>query len=227
MDTLLTATDLHKSYVLPHKTVTVLQGASFTVGVGERVAIVGRSGTGKSTLLHLLGGLDRPDAGDVCIGGKPIYALTPRERSHLRARQIGFVFQSYHLLPEMDVVENVMLPAMAIGENHARARARVLELLAQVGLSDRATHTPLELSGGEQQRVALARALMNAPSLLLADEPTGNLDRDTGAQILELLFGLAQQHRHALVVVTHAPEVAARCDRVLRLENGLLVPGQA
>lgn len=227
MDTLLTATNLHKSYVLPHKTVEVLKGASFTVGVDERVAIVGRSGTGKSTLLHLLGGLDRPDRGEVCIAGQSIYALTPRARSVLRARQIGFVFQSYHLLPEMDVVENVMLPALAIGESHGRARSRAKELLDLVGLSDRATHTPLELSGGEQQRVALARALMNAPRLLLADEPTGNLDRDTGAQILELLFGLAQQHRHTLVVVTHAPEVAARCDRVLRLENGLLLPGQA
>jgi predicted ABC-type transport system involved in lysophospholipase L1 biosynthesis ATPase subunit len=226
MASLLTATGLHKSYILPHKTVEVLKGASFTVGTGERVAIVGRSGTGKSTLLHLLGGLDRPDAGEVSIDGKPLYALTPRERSRLRAKRIGFVFQSYHLLPEMDVVENVMLPAMAIGENLGRARARVLELLALVGLSDRASHTPLELSGGEQQRVALARALMNNPSLLLADEPTGNLDRETGAQILELLFSLAQQHQHALVVVTHAPEVAVRCDRVLRLENGLLVPGQ-
>ncbi|MFZ4396725.1 MAG: ABC transporter ATP-binding protein, partial [Kiritimatiellia bacterium] len=117
MDTLLTATSLHKSYVLPHKTVEVLKGASFTVGADERVAIVGRSGTGKSTLLHLLGGLDRPDQGDVCLADQSIYALTPRARSVLRARQIGFVFQSYHLLPEMDVVENVMLPAMAIGEN--------------------------------------------------------------------------------------------------------------
>jgi len=222
METLLSATDLHKSYKLPHKTVDVLKGASFTVGAGERVAIVGRSGTGKSTLLHLLGGLDRPNAGEVCMAGKPLYAMTPRARSVLRAKEIGFVFQSYHLLPEMDVVENIMLPAMAIGANHTRARAHVMTLLALVGLSDRATHTPLELSGGEQQRVALARALMNSPSLLLADEPTGNLDRDTGAQILELLFGLAQQHHHALVVVTHAPEVAARCDRVLRLENGLL-----
>ena len=225
MDPLLTATGLHKSYILPHKTVTVLQGASFTVAPGERVAIVGRSGTGKSTLLHLLGGLDRPDAGEVNIAGKSLYALPPHERSRLRAHQIGFVFQSYHLLPEMDVVENVMLPAMAIGNRHD-ARERVMKLLALVGLADRATHTPLELSGGEQQRVALARALMNAPSLLLADEPTGNLDHDTGAQILELLFGLTQQHLHALVVVTHAPEVAARCDRVLRLENGLLVPAQ-
>ena len=223
MDTLLTATDLHKSYVLPHKTVTVLQGASFTVGVGERVAIVGRSGTGKSTLLHLLGGLDRPDAGDVCIGGKPIYALTPRERSHLRARQIGFVFQSYHLLPEMDVVENVMLPAMAIGENHARARARVLELLAQVGLSDRATHTPLELSGGEQQRVALARALMNAPSLLLADEPTGNLDVATAERVFAELLAIVRDHGVAALIATHNPDLAARMDRTVTLRDGRLV----
>ena len=226
MDPLLTATDLHKSYVLPHKTVTVLKGVSFRVDAGERVAIVGRSGTGKSTLLQLLGGLDSPDAGEICFNGKSLYALSPRLRSQLRARQIGFVFQSYHLLPEMDVVDNILLPAMAIGTNRREARVRVLELLELVGLSDRATHTPLELSGGEQQRVALARALMNAPELLLADEPTGNLDRDTGAQILELLFGLVQQQHRALVVVTHSPEVAARCDRVLRIENGLLVPDQ-
>jgi predicted ABC-type transport system involved in lysophospholipase L1 biosynthesis ATPase subunit len=223
MPPLLTASDLHKTYRLPHKTVQVLQGASFAVAPSERVAIVGRSGTGKSTLLHLLGGLDRPDAGEVMVDGRPLYALSARERSVLRARRIGFVFQSYHLLPEMDVVENVLLPAMAIGESRGRARSRALQLLEQVGLADRTTHTPLELSGGEQQRVALARALMNQPALLLADEPTGNLDRDTGEHVLQLLFGLAAQHRHALVVVTHSPEVAARCDRTLRLENGLLI----
>ncbi len=222
---LLNAADLHKSYRLPHKTVQVLKGAALTIDPMERVAIMGRSGSGKSTLLHVLGGLDRPDSGEVRIGGRSIYALSPRASSQLRARQIGFVFQSYHLLPEMDVVENVMLPAMAVGEtNRTRLRARGLELLALVGLADRATHTPLELSGGEQQRVALARALMNAPGLLLADEPTGNLDRDTGAQILELLFGLVREQQHALVIVTHAPEVAARCDRRLRLDGGLLVP---
>ena len=223
---MLEARDLHKTYRLPHKTVPVLQGASLTVGPAERVAIMGRSGSGKTTLLHVLGGLDRPDAGDVTVGGRSLYALSAAARSRLRATRIGFVFQSYHLLPEMDVAENVLLPALAVGGvSRRRGRERALELLAQVGLSDRATHTPLELSGGEQQRVALARALMNAPALLLADEPTGNLDRDTGAQVLELLFGLARAHEHALVVVTHAPEVAARCDRVLRLEDGRLVPG--
>jgi predicted ABC-type transport system involved in lysophospholipase L1 biosynthesis ATPase subunit len=222
---MLAAQNLHKTYHLPHKTVTVLRGASLAVGATERVAVMGRSGSGKSTLLHVLGGLDRPDAGTVEIAGRSVYDLAPAACSRLRAGRIGFVFQSYHLLPEMDLVENVMLPALAAGGlGRRRARARAHELLEQVGLADRATHTPMELSGGEQQRAALARALMNAPALLLADEPTGNLDRETGAQILDLLFGLSPEHAHALVVVTHAPEVAARCDRVLRLEEGLLAP---
>jgi predicted ABC-type transport system involved in lysophospholipase L1 biosynthesis ATPase subunit len=222
---MLAAENLHKTYRLPHKTVPVLRGASLAVGAAERVAVMGRSGSGKSTLLHVLGGLDRPDNGTVTVDGLPVYGLAPAACSRLRAARIGFVFQSYHLLPEMDLAENVMLPAMAAGGlGRRRARERARELLEQVGLADRATHTPLELSGGEQQRAALARALMNAPALLLADEPTGNLDRDTGAQILDLLFGLSREHTHALVVVTHAPEVAARCDRVLRLEDGVLAP---
>ena len=225
MNIILTAENLDKTYHLPHKSVPVLRNASLAIGATERVAIVGRSGAGKSTLLHVLGGLDQPDAGNVCITDENVYALPPRDRSLMRAQKIGFVFQSYHLLPEMDVTENVMLPALAAGITPARARSRALALLANVGLSDRATHTPMELSGGEQQRVALARALMNNPALVLADEPTGNLDRDTGEQILELLFGgLASQKPHALVVVTHSPELAARCDRTLRLECGQLIP---
>ena len=220
---ILTATGLHKRYRLPHKTVDVLLGADLTVQPGERVAIVGRSGAGKSTLLHVLGGLDRPDSGNVLINGTSIYELSGKRRSTLRARSIGFVFQSYHLLPEMDLAENVMLPAMA--SNHLTRpamRARALRLLSLVGLSDRATHTPLELSGGEQQRAAIARALMNEPQLLLADEPTGNLDRSTGLESLHLLFSLAKQAGHALVVVTHSQETAAACDRTVRLENGVL-----
>jgi len=221
---LLEARELVKSYRLPHKTVTVLTGASLTVAAGERVAVVGRSGIGKSTLLHVLGALDRPEAGEVRIGGRNIYALREQERAVVRAREIGFVFQSYHLLPEMDLAENVMLPAWAAGVRGTRAalRRRALQLLDRVGLADRATHTPLELSGGEQQRAALARALMNEPPLLLADEPTGNLDRATGAQILDLLFGIARQAEHALVLVTHSPEVAALCDRTLTLSDGRL-----
>lgn len=222
---MLVANNLFKTYVLPHKRVEVLKGASLSVVKGERVAIVGRSGSGKSTLLNVLGGLDRPDAGEVHVGGHSLYAVSPRVRTAIRAAQIGLVFQSYHLLPEMDVTENVMLPAMtgAAGIKKAQARQRALDLLDQVGLADRACHMPLELSGGEQQRVALARALIHQPSLILADEPTGNLDRMTGAQIMDLLFGLSCTRDLSLVMVTHSPETAALCDRVLELQEGLLV----
>ena len=217
------ASGLHKRYRLPHKTVDVLCGAELAVQPGERVAIVGRSGAGKSTLLHVMGGLDRPDKGEVRVAGASLYGLSGRRRSIHRARNIGFVFQSYHLLPEMDLVENVMLPAMASGHLQRGAmRSRALLLLKHVGLGDRATHTPLELSGGEQQRAAIARALMNEPLLLLADEPTGNLDRSTGLEALHMLFALAKESGHALVVVTHAREIAAACDRVLLLEHGRL-----
>ncbi|MGI6098744.1 MAG: ABC transporter ATP-binding protein [Lentisphaerae bacterium] len=222
---LLAAVNLSKSYRLPSKVVEVLKGASLEVREGECVAIIGRSGAGKSTLLHVLGGLDRPDAGEVFLRGQSLYALSPARRTRLRAQNVGFVFQAYHLLPEMDVTENVLLPAMAISRmGRAALRMRALELLDQVGLANRACHMPLELSGGEQQRVAIARALMNAPELLLADEPTGNLDRDTGCQILDLLFGLAHQSRLALVIVTHDAGVAARCGRVLEIEEGVMRP---
>ena len=222
---LLSAVNLNKRYRLPHKVVEVLKGAAVEVRAGERVAIVGRSGAGKSTLLHVLGGLDRPDAGEVFLQGQSLYALPPPRRTRLRAQAVGFVFQAYHLLPEMDVTENVLLPAMAVSRlGRTALRLRALELLDQVGLANRACHMPLELSGGEQQRVAIARALMNAPELLLADEPTGNLDRDTGCQILDLLFGLAHQSRLALVIVTHDTEVAARCGRVLTLDGGVMLP---
>lgn len=221
---ILEATDLVKVYKLPHARVEVLKGASLTVNPGERIAIVGRSGAGKSTLLHVLGGLDRPDAGQVVVDGEPLYGRSQRIRTAIRAAKIGFVFQSYHLLPEMGILDNVMLPAMTGVTRMTRGqmRARAASLLEQVGLGDRLTHKPLELSGGEQQRVALARALMNAPALILADEPTGNLDRSTGGQIMELLFKLSLTERLALVMVTHSPETAALCDRELELSDGLL-----
>jgi len=222
---ILEAENLFKTFVLPHKRVEVLKGTDLTVSKNERVAIVGRSGSGKSTLLHVLGGLDRPDAGEVRIDGQALYAVSPRVRTAIRAAKIGLVFQSYHLLPEMDVTENVMLPTMtgAVRIKKAQARQRALVLLDQVGLADRASHMPLELSGGEQQRVALARALIHEPALILADEPTGNLDRMTGAQIMDLLFGLSCTRDLSLVMVTHSPETAALCDRVLELHEGLLV----
>ncbi len=226
MEIILSAENLHKTYTLPHADVTVLRGASLDVRAGESAAVIGISGAGKSTLLHVLGGLDCPEAGIVRVGGEDLYGLRPRRRSRMQANQIGFVFQSYHLLPEMDLIENVMLPALALPvplrpEGDMRERAR--SLLDSVGLGERERHTPLELSGGEQQRAALARALMNAPRLVLADEPTGNLDSETGSQVLELLFELTCSGGHALIMVTHNQSVAARCDRVLRLTDGLLV----
>lgn len=221
---LLDATKLVKSYVMPHKRIEVLTGAGVQVSAGELVAIVGRSGAGKSTLLHVLGGLDRPEAGDVRLSGQSLYSLSPRKAAALRAHEIGFVFQSYHLLPEMDITENVYLPSMAINRlGRSAMRERAAHLLEQVGLSPRATHMPIELSGGEQQRVAIARALMNDPRLILADEPTGNLDRATGEKILDLLFSLVRERGRSLVIVTHDPSVAARCDRRLSIEEGKIV----
>ncbi len=222
-DIVIEARGLKKTYVLPHKKVPVLDGAALAVRAGELVAVVGLSGAGKSTLLHILGGLDRPEEGEVLFEGRSIYAMSSAARTAFRASRLGFVFQAYHLMPEMDVVENVMLPAMAIGAlPRAKMRERALQLLGQVGLSARASHTPIELSGGEQQRVAIARALMNEPRLILADEPTGNLDHDTGSQLLDLLFDVVRGNGRAMVIVTHDPAVAARCDRQLVLRDGVL-----
>lgn len=221
---LIEANNLHKRYVLKRHELRVLQGADLSVDVGETVAVVGRSGAGKSTLLHILGGIDRPDkgSGKVLIDGEDLYGLSGGRRSRIRATRIGFVFQSYHLLNEMDVIENVMLPARGIGIRNAATQARAMELLDAVGVGDRAHHTPMELSGGEQQRVALARALINDPAIVLADEPTGNLDGETGGTVLDLLFALTKDRGHALVMVTHNPEIASTCDRMLRLDEGLL-----
>jgi lipoprotein-releasing system ATP-binding protein len=224
MSELLKAENICKTYQLPHSTVNVLSGASLSVSAGQTVAVIGVSGAGKSTLMHLLGGLDRPDEGSVSIDGADMFEMTERERSRIRSERIGFVFQSYHLLPEMDVCENVMLPAIARRRNGVGdIRSRALQLLDSVGLKDRSTHTPMELSGGEQQRVALARALMNDPDIVLADEPTGNLDGVTGGQVLEKLFALVRERNHALVLVTHNREIAASCDSVLELRDGKLV----
>ena len=203
----------------------VLKGASFELQERDALAVIGKSGAGKSTLLHILGGLDSPDQGSVWLNGENLYELSARNRTRRRATEIGFVFQSYHLLPEMDVLQNVMLPGMALPQASKAQplRERAMELLSAVGLQDRSRHRPMELSGGEQQRVALARALLNNPKLVLADEPTGNLDLTTGAQVLEYLFALSRDAGHALILVTHDDRIASQCDRTLRLENGKLV----
>jgi predicted ABC-type transport system involved in lysophospholipase L1 biosynthesis ATPase subunit len=223
---MLTVTEISKTYRLPGQPpVRVLEDVSFSVKEGEHVAVVGRSGAGKTTLLNILGGLDRPTSGDVTVAGESLFRGfgAARRRNRLRATKIGFVFQGYHLMPELDIVENVLLPSMTGAAKIPSARARAKDLLDRVGLGDRLKHLPAELSGGEQQRVALARALMCRPALILADEPTGNLDALTGAEILNLLFEINEEPL-ACVMVTHSAEAAHRCDRVLKLENGRLVP---
>ncbi len=199
----------------------ILADASLSIGAGESVAISGPSGSGKSTLLGLLAGLDNPSQGRVLLDGIDLGALGEDDRASLRARKLGFVFQSFQLLPMLTALENVMLPLELAGRSDARERAS--EVLSRVGLGERLQHTPLQLSGGEQQRVAIARAFAVGPSLLLADEPTGNLDPHTGERVIQLLFDLNREQGTTLVLVTHDRELAARCDRVLSLRDGRLV----
>ncbi|MGN5076810.1 ABC transporter ATP-binding protein [Aeromonas veronii] len=211
---------LGKSVRLGQESLTILEGIELQVNSGETVALVGASGSGKSTLLGLLAGLDLPSQGDIEILGKSLGELDEEGRARLRAEQIGFVFQSFLLLPTMTALENVILPAELRGERDCEPRAR--ELLAAVGLGERLHHLPPRLSGGEQQRVAIARAFMTRPSLLLADEPTGNLDSKTGEKVIELLFELNRKHGTTLVVVTHDHQLAERCQRQLVMTAGRL-----
>ncbi|HEY8527789.1 MAG TPA: ABC transporter ATP-binding protein [Acidimicrobiales bacterium] len=219
-----------KHYRRGTEQVVALDGVDLTVAAGESVAVVGPSGSGKSTLLHLAGGLDVPDAGTVRIDGRDVATLSPRDRARLRRRDVGFVFQFFHLMPSLTVAENVELPLLldgaSAGGRRARAR-RVRELLERVGVADRADHLPAELSGGEMQRAAIARALAAGPRLVLADEPTGNLDSATGASVLDLLYGLVAEDGTALVMVTHDQQAAARADRVLHVRDGRLRPAPA
>jgi len=218
---ILRAEEVHKTYHIGKRTVEVLHGVTLTIQRGETISIMGASGAGKSTLMHILGGLDRPDAGDVFFEETSLVKMKPAKRAAFRAKRCGFIFQSYHLLPELDVRQNVILPSMAAG-NGRDVKARAEELLEKVGLAGRMDHRPMELSGGEQQRVAIARALMNDPDLILADEPTGNLDSHTGENILNNLFDLAQSAGRTLIMVTHNEAVAGRCQRELILKDGKL-----
>ncbi|PSJ37184.1 ABC transporter [Zobellella taiwanensis] len=211
---------LTHSIGLADEQLTILQGISFEVKPGQSLALVGASGSGKSTLLGLLAGLDLASQGDIVIAGQSLSELDEEQRAVLRARHIGFVFQSFLLLPTLTALENVMLPAELQGRSHNRERA--LALLEQVGLGQRTRHFPGQLSGGEQQRVAIARAFMIEPDILLADEPTGNLDHGTGAQIIELLFRLNREHGTTLVIVTHDDALAGRCERRLLMTAGRL-----
>jgi lipoprotein-releasing system ATP-binding protein len=205
----------------------VFSGVNLDVARGEMVALVGESGAGKSTLLHLLGGLDRPSEGTIHYGSREISGLADSEQADFRNREIGFVWQIHYLLPEFTALENVMMPLLVRGCPHAQAAEESRAKLEEVGLAARAAHRAGELSGGEQQRVVLARALVGNPSVLLADEPTGNLDFRTGEMIFELLAGLHRSHGLTSVFVTHNPSIARRCDRVLSMEKGGLVPGRS
>ncbi len=202
----------------------VLRGVDLEVGRGDTAAIVGPSGSGKSTLLNILGALDTPDAGTVRIDGVELSASRPAALAGFRNRSIGFVFQFHQLLPDFTALENVLMPGRIAGRSAASLNAHGLELLGQVGLADRAGDFPQQLSGGERQRVAICRALMLEPPVLLADEPTGNLDAASGAQVLQLLNDLQRRRGTTMVLVTHNPEVASRCGRVLRLDGGRLAP---
>jgi putative ABC transport system ATP-binding protein len=220
-DVVLEAIQVSKQVSSPEGSLTILSGVSFRIVAGESVAVVGPSGAGKSTLLALLAGLDLPTSGHVVLNGANLSELDEDGRAGVRAESVGFVFQSFHLVPSLNALENVMLPLELAGKRDARTTAR--GIIEQVGLKDRWSHYPSQLSGGEKQRVAIARAFATEPAVLFADEPTGNLDSQTGANIMELMFDLNRSSRTTLILVTHDHSLAERCDRILTLDAGLLV----
>ncbi len=221
-EAVLAASAISKSYPSGSRVLEVLRGVDLLVGSGEAVAIVGDSGVGKSTLLHILGGLDRPDGGSLRFRGTDVLGLDVRGRAEYRNRAVGFVFQFHHLLPEFTALENVLLPLRIGGREGRDAHAEAERLLERLGVSGRASHRPAALSGGEQQRVAIARALVSSPAMVLADEPTGNLDPSTGAAVFALLRDLQKERPFCLVVATHSERIARGCHRILRLKDGRL-----
>jgi ABC-type lipoprotein export system ATPase subunit len=216
-ETMIETTDLHRSYRIGKKSIEVLHGIDLNIRRGERVFLCGPSGAGKTTLLYTLAGLERPEKGRVHIHGADLYAMGRKEQARFRNREIGYVFQNFHLLPELTALENVAVPGAIAGRDSSEPAMKALE---RVGLADRADHLPAELSGGEQQRVAIARAIVNEPKVLFADEPTGNLDSRNSAEIMEILMSLATEHHVTLVVVTHDQNLAKAGDRTLVIKDG-------
>ncbi len=218
---LLDIKDIKKSYrISKEKNLEVLKGINLQINREEIVAIVGKSGAGKSTLLHLIGTLDNPDSGKIFFDGTDLYAMKEKELSKFRNSKIGFIFQFHHLLPEFTAIENVMIPSMIEGKED---RGKAENLLKEVGIEERINHRPNEISGGEAQRIAIARALINSPDLILADEPTGNLDTHNADAVMNLIFSLRDKFKQTFIIVTHNEEFAQRCDRVIRMNDGLIV----
>jgi len=223
MSSVLACSQLSKTFGEGNVALEILKKVDFNVAPAERIAIMGASGSGKSTLLHLLGGLDEPSSGEITIAGQPLGGLSPLQLGRLRNRELGFVYQFHHLLPEFTAIENVAMPLLIRGVSPADAREQAIALLERVGLSKRISHKPGELSGGERQRAAVARALVTRPACILADEPTGNLDRHNAEQVFELMMELNRELSTSLLVATHDPQIAERMDRVVQLVDGHLI----